>query len=532
MRGSIFFLPLVLCVRTLESAKILMSGVLGEGSHFTALVPIGKSLVNKGHNVTFLISDEYSYRARDPELSTIFEFEIFHYNDKTLNAREFFRGYEKIGIEGSNGFLQLLQMYKIGRRIQVDICESVLQDNDMMSRLASMDAIVFELPWPCSIFIKSYIERHLNATDVRMVLSSATAPVPAMFLMAGSPFNPSYQPASYTSYSSSMNFFQRITNGVYSLVLHSIMEFIFNNAYKHTVEKFDLHENLASLSTSQKHIDLFLTNCDFAVEFPFPLMPNVIAVGGLTARPAMPLDQELEDFMQSSGKHGVVVFSMGSYFASFTTYRPDIMNMILEVLSKLPQKVVMQIKDPSLYSLPENVKAMTWIPQNDLLGHPKTKVFLFHAGNNGYLEALWHGVPMVVIPIFGDHIDVTVRIVSRGLGLMISKENVSTDYLHHRLQEVLSNPAYSITAKRLSAIFRDRPLGPADRAAFWIEHVIKHGGKYMQSPVYDLSFIQYHFIDVGVFILLVLCMLLYSIFILLRKCVGHRNGNQSKGKTD
>ena len=54
--------------------------------------------------------------------------------------------------------------------------------------------------------------------------------------------------------------------------------------------------------------------------------------------------------------------------------------------------------------LPSNIITKDWIPQNDLLGHPNVKVFISHGGNNGQYEAVYHGVPMIAIPLFGDQV--------------------------------------------------------------------------------------------------------------------------------
>ena len=55
--------------------------------------------------------------------------------------------------------------------------------------------------------------------------------------------------------------------------------------------------------------------------------------------------------------------------------------------------------------LGDNVKVSSWLPQNDILGHPKTRLFIGHAGMNGMLEAAYHGVPMICVPFFGDQFD-------------------------------------------------------------------------------------------------------------------------------
>ncbi|PVD26850.1 hypothetical protein C0Q70_11997 [Pomacea canaliculata] len=47
-------------------------------------------------------------------------------------------------------------------------------------------------------------------------------------------------------------------------------------------------------------------------------------------------------------------------------------------------------------SSPNSKKILTssWIPQNDLLAHPNTRVFVSHCGNDGQYEALFHAVPV------------------------------------------------------------------------------------------------------------------------------------------
>ena len=68
-------------------------------------------------------------------------------------------------------------------------------------------------------------------------------------------------------------------------------------------------------------------------------------------------------------------------------------------------------------TIPRNVKLFSWLPQNDILGHPKVKLFITHGGNNGQLESLFHAVPMLTIPFTGDQHYNAERIVARGYGL-------------------------------------------------------------------------------------------------------------------
>ena len=52
-----------------------------------------------------------------------------------------------------------------------------------------------------------------------------------------------------------------------------------------------------------------------------------------------------------------------------------------------------------------NLLLLPWLPQNDLLGHPAVTAFLSHAGIHSMYEAIYHGVPLVVVPLTADQFD-------------------------------------------------------------------------------------------------------------------------------
>ncbi|XP_072797066.1 UDP-glucuronosyltransferase 2B18 isoform X1 [Vicugna pacos] len=245
--------------------------------------------------------------------------------------------------------------------------------------------------------------------------------------------------------------------------------------------------------------DMWLIRNYWDFEFPHPLLPNFEFVGGLHCKPAKPLPMEMEEFVQSSGEDGIVVFTLGSIVTNITEERA---NVIASALAQIPQKVLWRYHGKKPDTLGPNTRLYKWIPQNDLLGHPKTKAFITHGGANGIYEAIYHGIPMVGIPLFADQPDNIAHMMAKGAAVRLDFNKMSTTDLLNALKQVINNPSYKQNAMRLSTIQHDQPMKPLDRAVFWIEFVMRHkGAKHLRPAAHDLTWYQYHSLDVIGFLL-------------------------------
>ncbi|XP_056880642.1 UDP-glucuronosyltransferase 2A2-like [Takifugu flavidus] len=155
---------------------------------------------------------------------------------------------------------------------------------------------------------------------------------------------------------------------------------------------------------------------DFVFEYPRPTMPNVVYIGGFQCKPAKPLPEHLEEFVQSSGEHRVIIMSLGTFIAELPQ---DLADQIAAAFAKMPQKVIWRYKGAKPATLGNNTLLVDWMPQNDLLGHPKTKLFVAHGGTNGVQEALYHGVPIIGLPLIFDQPDNVHRLEVRGAGKVL-----------------------------------------------------------------------------------------------------------------
>ena len=87
-----------------------------------------------------------------------------------------------------------------------------------------------------------------------------------------------------------------------------------------------------------------------------------------------------------------------------------------------------------------NTRTFSWVKQNDILGHPRARAFVTHAGHNGMYEAAYHGVPMVTCPQWGDQFDNSARLVHRGLAVNVDLFDLRT------LEETLINAVMTVTS--------------------------------------------------------------------------------------
>nr|XP_003415966.1 UDP-glucuronosyltransferase 2B4-like isoform X3 [Loxodonta africana] len=260
--------------------------------------------------------------------------------------------------------------------------------------------------------------------------------------------------------------------------------------------------------------EIWLVRNYWDFQFPRPFLPHFHFVGGLHCKPANPLPKEIEEFVQSSGKHGVVVFTLGSMVSNLTEERAHV---IASALAQIPQKVLWRFDGKKPDTLGPNTRLYTWIPQNDLLGHPKTKAFITHGGANGIYEAIYHGIPMVGIPLFADQPDNIAHMKVKGAAVSLDMDTMTSTDLLNALKTVIYDPSYKENAMRLSAIHHDQPVKPLDQAAFWIEFVMRHkGAKHLRPAALSLTWYQYHSLDVIGFLLA--CVAIVS-FLVIKCCL-------------
>ncbi|XP_067373518.1 UDP-glucuronosyltransferase-like isoform X2 [Channa argus] len=224
--------------------------------------------------------------------------------------------------------------------------------------------------------------------------------------------------------------------------------------------------------------------------------------------------KDLEEFVDGSGDDGFIVFTLGSMVSNLPEEKAK---QFFDAFRQIPQRVLWRYTGVPPKDVPKNVRLMKWLPQNDLLAHPKAKVFITHGGNHGVYEGICNAVPMLMFPLFGDQSDNVFRMVVRGVAEKLAAHDVTTKKILDALKKLIHDKSYKEKIVKLSQIHLDRPIEPLDLAAFWTEFVIKHkGAAHLRVAAHDLNWIQYHSLDVIGFLLIIL---LTVVWVMLKCCL-------------
>nr|XP_014715670.2 UDP-glucuronosyltransferase 2B4-like [Equus asinus] len=467
-----------------------------EYSHWINMKKILDELVQRGHEVTVLTAS--ASILVDPNKPSDIKFEIY---PASSTRQEF----EDIVRKIINDWTYLT---KEPFWTQFSRLQEVLQEfSDYFEKLCK-DAV-----------LNKKLIRKLQESKFDLILADAVGPcgelfaellkIPFMYSLrfvpghkvekysGGLPFPPSYVPAVMSELSDQMTFMERVKNMLYVLYfdfwLQTFNEKQWNQFYSEVLGR------PTTLFELMRKAEMWLVRNYWDFEFPRPFLPHFQFIGGYHCKPAKPLPKELEEFAQSSGENGIVVFSLGSMISNMTEERA---NVIASALAQIPQKVIWRFDGKKPDTLGPNTRLYEWIPQNDLLGHPKTKAFITHGGANGIYEAIYHGIPMVGIPLFADQPDNVVHVKTKGAAVRLDFTTMSSTDLLHALKRVINDPSYKENAMKLSRIQHDQPMKPLDRAVFWIEFVMRHkGAKHLRPASHDLNWFQYHSLDVIGFLL-------------------------------
>ena len=272
---------------------------------------------------------------------------------------------------------------------------------------------------------------------------------------------------------------------------------------------------------------LILINSDKVLSKAKARLSNMIDVGGVAVRLAGPLADDLERFMNFL-PGGVVVVSINDDYQDIPN---EVLQKLLEAFKLIRYPVIWQTRLFTNEEVTPRIQMMEWINQNDLLGHTKTQLFITEGDTNNQFQALFHAVPMLLLPITPEQKCLASRAESKGYGTVQDIANIDSDYFAKMIEEMIKNQTHKDLLSTASKMYRENEFHPFDRAVYWINHILRYGGDHFKSELHG-SLHQYMMLDVIGF----LCTLIFLVWnaillIFLFVFANHRNERSKKVKT-
>lgn len=221
------------------------------------------------------------------------------------------------------------------------------------------------------------------------------------------------------------------------------------------------------LFPSKGQLNLVFLSREFQPDTPF--IDDSFRFLGASINPDLRTDESLD---LSTLKHPLIYVSLGTVNNNNLSFYQDVIRIFKDFPATFIMAIGQQVALEDLQPIPDNFCVMRHVPQLQVL--QSADVFVTHGGMNSVQEALYYGVPQVIVPqqmeqaINGRMVDAT------GAGIVIhdqppyGKINVHT--LADAVNDVLTNPQY----QQQAATHRDysRRSGGFNRAVDEIENLI------------------------------------------------------------
>ncbi|XP_031341942.1 UDP-glucuronosyltransferase 2B1-like isoform X2 [Photinus pyralis] len=480
-----------------RAARILGIVALPSYSHQVVFQPLWRELSIRGHQVTTLTTDPIN----DPKLTNLTEIDL-HFAYETWNKDIMVTALKFQG--NSIGLINNLMKQAfdvIDEELRHPKVQALIHGDD------EFDLVIIEvIALPFLPFAAKFKCPVINIISLDM--SSR------LHQLMGNPTHPILYPDVYYPYDEHLTFRQRLT----SVIITCLMNVNGIHAYlaANSMAQKYFGPNYPSLVDIIYNVSMIFVNTDPILHRVRPFVPTVVQIGGGShLKPARLLPTDLQELLDNA-ESGFIYFSLGSNVKS-KDIPIDLRETILETFAELPYMVLWKFEAENLPNRPKNVFISKWLPQQDVLRHRNIKLFVTQGGLQSMEEAVYSGVPMVVMPFFADQGYNAKAIVYKGMGLSVDYANLKKEEFRDKVLEVIREPRYRNRVKELARLALDQPMTGMERAVWWTEYVIRHkGAEHLNSPIKDFPWYKYLLLDVLVVLVASLMVVVGGVYCALR----------------
>ncbi|XP_047519268.1 UDP-glycosyltransferase UGT5-like [Pieris napi] len=475
MLRQVGFVLLIFVITNVHSAKIIAVFPTPSVSHQVVFRPLALELAKRGHHITIITTDPFT-QAKNPNITEIDVHDISY---------ELWKKYVVLDLEFGNKDNIYPQVEVVPKVMMHIICSQLEQDSvqKLINSKESFDLLILE-GW----LRQNLIYSHIFKAPV-ILMSSFGAMFARDEVNVGAPTHPFLYPMLIQQRLYNMSFWEKIQE-LYKRQWFDSFWYA-SDGKEVAVFREKIDKDLPDYEELSKNINMLFINTHPMWINNQPLPPNVVTLWGIHKHPQKPLPNDLQTYLDSS-KNGVIYLSFGSNALS-SILSPEKIQIFVRVFSRLSYDILWKWETDELPGKSENIKISKWLPQSDLLRHPNIKLFITQGGLQSTDEAITAEVPMIAVPLLGDQWFNAEKYLYYKIGMKLDMETITEDELDNAISTVINDTSYRDNIRRFNDLLHDQPQSALDRAAWWTEYVIRHGGaKHLRSIAANLPWTEYY----------------------------------------
>ncbi|GMR37602.1 hypothetical protein PMAYCL1PPCAC_07797, partial [Pristionchus mayeri] len=515
----------LLCLKIVDSFKILVFCPRYSQSISNFLGNIADTLVEEGHDVTTLIPiihpllRDGTHKSKKIYVQPTDE--VKKLTDSIHSMEADFFAYNDF-----NPFISIGAGYTFNSWINAQ-CSGVLDEPGLIEKLRDekYDVMIVESFEACGPALSHIIK------PKSLITSTGSVPIAWMFQEFGLDLALSYNPSLMMTHLDVHSMWSRLTNIYAEIVSHVMWSFSRSQINSLFHERF---ENFPGVKEICSRAAYTFVNSETLIDHAVPTLNRVIYIGGIGAKEPKKLDKELDQLFSLRNK--TVLMSFGSVVA--TDKVPlKVKESMVEVVSLFPEVTFLwKYESPEdgfakkvLPSTP-NLHMLKWTPQNDILADDRLTAFITHGGMASTQEIALRGKPGLFIPFMGDQPRNAGMMEKNGVGRVFDKNDLfDANKFYAVVKDLLENDSYRQNAERICSMIKKKPFSARETLVKTIEFAAEFGPSPALRPQsYDMNWIEYHNADIIAVFMIMLVIVIAVIVILIKTAIRKITGAKSK----
>ncbi|KAJ9057552.1 hypothetical protein DSO57_1021625 [Entomophthora muscae] len=223
------------------------------------------------------------------------------------------------------------------------------------------------------------------------------------------------------------------------------------------------------------HYGVGLANSFVGFEAAQPLPPNIKLVGPILSQHPPPLDESLTAYLLTHNR--VLFVAFGSLLSLQPPELTRILNGALEAMERghidgliwgLGKTLVTGLPSKHDFLADSRFLFLPWAPQQAILNHPHTILFLSHGGLESCFEAMHSRTPVLTLPFFGDQEHNSRKLYDLGVGFNLDPFNID---IASSIDALLSRPTLASSLDKAQALINPHRRRREEAANYIEDHL-------------------------------------------------------------